>query len=127
MKKFCKKCQQFKNIDEFTKQAGCKDGRRTTCKTCHCLVQRERRKRNREVVFDHYGSCKMCGNSDRDILTIDHINDDGNIKRKTGEHSKGPKFYAWIIRNNFPVDLQSLCWNCQHKKKFLQQKNQTVG
>ena len=129
MEKICKKCNLRKPIEQFTIQRDTRDGRRTTCKSCHAQVQRDKRGKDKKLVFDHYGNCQMCGNPDRDVLTIDHTNNDGAVKRKTGEHSKGPRFYAWIITHNYPEGLQSLCWNCQYKKRALlaNKKDQEVG
>lgn len=67
--------------------------------------------RKRAQVLDHYGRrCVCCGESIDRFLTIDHINCDGVHRRK--EHGSGLDFYRWIIKNNFPSDLQTLCFNC---------------
>jgi hypothetical protein len=47
-------------------------------------------------------------------LHIDHINNDGAKFRKL---YKGP-IWLWIIKNNFPKDLQVLCqMHNEHKKR----------
>jgi hypothetical protein len=74
-------------------------------------------KKNYEAVLDHYGSkCACCGLDDRRFLSIDHINNDGYIKRKTGEDVTGPRQYARIVKRGFPKDLQLLCFNCNLAK-----------
>ena len=81
------------------------------------------RQEESKKVFDHYGNkCICCGTKDLDVLSIDHINDDGYKHRK--QVGSGATFYRWIIKNNFPPDLQILCWNCNIKKykQTLQQK-----
>jgi hypothetical protein len=64
-------------------------------------------------VFDFYGGkCECCGESILDFLAIDHINGDGSIKRKRGEHFTGDKMYRWLKKNNYPEGLRVLCHNC---------------
>jgi hypothetical protein len=118
LKKLCNKCHQNRKLSSFTHQMDGTNGLRSVCKNCDKRLRNDYGKRLRQTVFDHYGPCVYCKISDQDILTIDHINNDGAIKRKTREHSKGYHFYGWIIRNNFPTDLQALCWNCQYKKRL---------
>lgn len=66
-----------------------------------------------------YGSLKcVCGQDDIDVLTLDHVNDDGEKHRKeTG--TRGYNFYHMLRKNNFPKDvpLQVLCMNCQIRKR----------
>lgn len=71
-------------------------------------------KRLLDIVLDHYGrqcACTGCHFHTNPIdcvfLTIDHKNNDGYKSRRAGMG-----LYYWIIRNNFPADLQTLCWNC---------------
>ncbi|KKM06705.1 hypothetical protein LCGC14_1741310 [marine sediment metagenome] len=71
--------------------------------------------RQKIIVFDYYGGkCITCGETDYDMLEMDHINDDGCGHRK----EVGRKIYRWIIRNNFPDNLQLLCANCNLKKEM---------
>ena len=62
------------------------------------------------LVLSHYGGCcAVCGITDPNLLTIDHINNDGaEHKRKIGGSSR---LYRWLIHNNFPSGFQVLCWN----------------
>ena len=65
------------------------------------------------AVFDHYGHmCKCCGETIRQFLTIDHINNDGAEHRK----SITSDLYTWLIKNNFPDTFQTLCHNCNTGK-----------
>lgn len=69
--------------------------------------------------LDSYGghSCP-CGETDIEVLTLDHVNDDGSEhRRETG--TKGNNFYHMLRKNEFPNDppLQVLCMNCQFKKR----------
>lgn len=76
-----------------------------------------RRLKVRERVFEAYGGfvCNCCGETMRECLSIDHVNNDGHVHRKITGH--GSTFYRWLIRNNFPKDFQVLCMNCQFGKK----------
>jgi len=74
---------------------------------------RKQRLEIRNLVFTHYGKiCACCGYNLIEFLTIDHINNDGHLHRKTF----GSFNYRWIINNNYPDDLQTLCWNCNMGK-----------
>jgi hypothetical protein len=68
----------------------------------------------REEVFDAYGHrCACCGESNPFFLSIDHIDNDGAQKRKSGEQPKGgTSFYRWLKKNGFPKGFQVLCMNC---------------
>jgi hypothetical protein len=70
----------------------------------------------RMTVLNHYGPvCVHCGHTDTDVLTIDHIDNNGNIHRK-GLPVDGKAIYRWLIEHNFPAGFQVLCRNCNWKK-----------
>lgn len=89
----------------------------------HLIYNTARKKRQeqrcRDRVFKVYGSvCACCGESEASFLTIDHINNDGNVHRKKiGCNRGGYRFYLWTERNGFPKFLQILCWNCNEGKR----------
>lgn len=56
--------------------------------------------------------CAWCGITDIDVLSIDHINGGGTKHRKNGN----PHSYRFVLKNNFPVGFQVLCFNCNWKK-----------
>lgn len=79
-------------------------------------------------ALTHYGKggklrccargCKVC---DIDILTLDHINDNGAEHRRSVKGNlKGKAIYAWARRVSYPKGFQTLCANHQ-LKKFMQQ------
>ena len=82
------------------------------------LYFKERQQIWKQIVLDFYSnntlSCKNCNINDTDVLTIDHINNDGYKHRK---EIKG-NLYFWLIKNNFPEGFQVLCFNCNHKKSM---------
>jgi hypothetical protein len=70
-------------------------------------------------VFEHYGPrCVHCGESDRIVLTVDHVNNDGNTHRNAIGQS-GTAIYTDIVRRGFPDTFQILCRNCNWRKEVL--------
>jgi hypothetical protein len=72
--------------------------------------------RRKNEVFTAYGGyrCACCGETERLFLSIDHINNDGNVERKSGAYrSSGTAFYLWLCKQKFPLGYQVLCMNCQ--------------
>jgi len=87
-------------------------GRCTTCQE----KQKAYETALKNQVYLHYGcKCACCGETIEEFLTIDHINNDGAKQRK--KNFAGRPFYQWIIRNNYPADLQVLCMNCNWGKR----------
>jgi len=98
-------------------------------KTCFICLEKSRRhyvekikdvrkKKNMDLkllVFNHYGhKCNCCGENHVLLLNVDHVNNDGNIHRKTISTSVG--LYKEIISSGFPDLYQLLCWNCNMGK-----------
>ena len=83
-----------------------------------------RRKRRKDLVFSAYGGyvCACCGETEKDFMTIDHINNDGADHRRqmSGLQRKGAgtHTYRWLEKNNFPPGFQVLCMNCQFGKRM---------
>ena len=58
--------------------------------------------------------CACCGEHCLRLLTIDHINNDGNSHRKS---DKGARYLiSWLSKNNFPAGFQVLCFSCNWGK-----------
>lgn len=88
--------------------------------------------RNKLKIINHYTNGEMrCMNSDCEVpggakniwaLSIDHINGGG---RKHAEEIRrsGSNFYAWIIKNNYPNNLQCICMNCNTIKKVQEKED----
>lgn len=75
---------------------------------------KQHREKERKQVFDYYGYvCANCGETTNEFLTIDHINGGGCNHIKNIIHGH---FYKWLIKNNFPNDFQTLCYNCNCSK-----------
>lgn len=107
--KICITCKQEKDIKAFSHSAGYT---RSECRTCRALVERLTL---RAAILGAYGcKCACCGESHPYFLTLDHINNDGNVDRET---LKDHQIYAKAKREGFPKDkYQLLCWNCNLAK-----------
>jgi len=73
------------------------------------------------IVYQVYSrgkmTCDMCGESDLDVLSVDHIKGGGAIHRK---ELNGTHIERWIIKNNFPVGYRILCRNCNWRERLKQ-------
>ncbi len=71
---------------------------------------KKERKILKELIVEKYGGeCECCGETNKEFLTIDHINGNGYIHRK----QIGSKLYTWLKNNNYPKDnYRLLCMNC---------------
>lgn len=73
-------------------------------------------RKQRERVIAHYGAkCACCGETTWEFLSIDHMNGGGTQHKK--EIGAG-RLVEWVIRNNFPTEIQILCHNCNQAKGF---------
>ena len=136
-KKLCHKCQTNKTIDNFTNSKKSKDGLDGWCKKCKGIYNRYYQKRTgktkkyyqahkeelqlyarnayaklKKRVYDHYGNkCACCGELEEKFLTIEHKNGGGTQHRvKVG--GGGERIYRWIVKNNYPLEIELLCSNC---------------
>lgn len=88
----------------------------TSCKNHYSELNRQRRNKYKDTVYEAYGGykCSCCGESNEAFLSIDHINNDGAEHRKKVNSGS---LYKWLIENKFPSDFQILCMNCQWGKR----------
>lgn len=129
--KICPTCKENKDISHWDKNKARYDGVHSRCKICRRKCEKEYNIKRRlshkftkkEIIIDHYTKCKrcciLCGYNDIRALQVDHINNDGEEHRKI---IPGKHLYPWIIKNNFPKDLQILCANCNNIKRANKKK-----
>lgn len=134
--KLCSKCKKWKSLSLFYKKSTQPNKLKNWCKKCYIKSVTKHRRRTKDSCFEHYGGyiCVRCGTTDKEVLTLDHINDDGAEMRKTifllsnnnGGHASGNALYSRLIKHNFPSEhkLQVLCWNCQAKKEMKRRKRE---
>jgi len=78
---------------------------------------KDRNRKYRELVFNHYGNkCEYCGESNWEFLTIDHIGGGGSKHRK---EIGAQGFYRWLVKNNYPSGLRTLCFNCNTSRGWF--------
>ena len=78
------------------------------------MEDKDRRKEKKMDVLKHYGGeCVCCGIKTPEFLSMDHINGDGSVDRKSG---MADHIWDWIKKNNYPESLQILCFNCNMAK-----------
>ena len=78
------------------------------CGRARVWFRTNRLKLKREVMEHYGGNCACCGEKELAFLTIDHKNGEGSDHRRRN----GKSLYAWIKRNDYPTNLQVLCYNC---------------
>ncbi len=71
------------------------------------------------VLTNGEGSCRHCGQCDIDVLTFDHIENNGKEHRKEVPTSM---FLYWLIKNDYPPGFQVLCANCNLKKEVTRRR-----
>ncbi len=133
--KTCTKCFESKPISLFAKLRRGKDGTSPFCKACAALYRREwgykhpgyfskmvskhANKLRQHVINGYGGECVCCKERNSMFLVVDHVNNDGNIKRKLSRHMEiGANLYRRLIQDNFPSDYQLLCYNCNMGKRL---------
>lgn len=87
--------------------------------------RRARGIRLKTTVLSNYGpggvarcSWPDCVVDDLDVLSLDHIEDDGAVHRKQRGIASGQQTYAHLIKAGFPSGYQTLCMNHQWKKQL---------
>jgi hypothetical protein len=81
-------------------------------------------------VLSHYGKgghlrcCWVgCNITDVDMLTIDHVDNDGNKNKCPGGLRRGGNgLHRYLKSNDFPPGHQTLCANHQLKKELLRRR-----
>jgi hypothetical protein len=82
-------------------------------------------------VLSHYGpegklqcSWSGCEVTDIDMLSLDHVNNDGAQHRKSlGLKSTGRTVWVAVRKAGFPEGYQTLCMNHQFKKELQRKRN----
>lgn len=96
-----------------------KSHRQKNYQTC-LRQQRESARRLKNEVFEVYGGyrCVCCGETHPSMLTLDHINEDGNLHRAalSGRVRGTVDMYRKLRDAGYPSDIQVLCYNCNISK-----------
>ena len=71
----------------------------------------------RDKAINAYGSkCSCCGLADKRFLTFDHVYGGGRKHRK---RVGGYGFLLWMEKQNYPPEIQLLCYNCNGAKRVF--------
>ena len=93
------------------------------------MVSKENVFKLKDIILNHYGNRKCswpdCEVSDPDMLTLDHIEDNGAIERKE-KRRLGVVLFGWLIKQNFPKGYQILCGNHQLKKELMRRRRESL-
>lgn len=85
-------------------------------KAASSKANKARWQRLRRQAFDAYGwRCACCGETEPQFLCIDHVNDDGWLKRKK-ETRVAFGTMGWLEKEGYPSGFQTLCHNCNFSK-----------
>ncbi|MGB2843280.1 MAG: hypothetical protein WBC02_00330, partial [Candidatus Aminicenantaceae bacterium] len=116
--KRCPTCDFDFDCSNFKKDKKYSDGLYYECRSCSS----NREKTVKKIALLKLGSlvCKKCGENDIDVLTVDHISENGNERRR--KDGLGVSIYRKIL-NGLSLDLQVLCLNCNVKKHILRNEN----
>ena len=139
----CTTCNSEKPLDEFYKtRARGKPYILPSCKACYRAKTREwntlkrtpevraawdkakkvRKAQLKDAAFAAYGGyrCSCCGETERDFLSLDHIENDGAKWRMEQFGSKlaaGTRTYWRLMKLGYPAGFQVLCMNCNWGKR----------
>lgn len=119
--KICNLCKEIKKIDNFPARADFGHiKRRSDCRTCINKRTQELWVKTRKEIFDFYGwECKCCGETIKEFMSLDHINNDGFLdKNPNGSKKTGKELYLLVKKQGFPNKYQTLCMNCNFAKKL---------
>lgn len=69
--------------------------------------------RVKSEALDVYGRvCYCCGEGLVDMLTLDHVDQDGSEHRRDERIAAGLRTYLWARRNGWPPIFRTACFNC---------------
>src|ERR1700674_1431766 len=132
--------------ENVNKSGGCKECQRIFASawrkehydrdlTSKRMTTRNTREQNKLDTLKHYsrngvlGCCwEGCTVCDLDMLTLDHIEDDGQNHRNAAGNRRlsGDALYTWARRNNYPGNFQTLCSSHQLKKRVMKDRNSRI-
>jgi hypothetical protein len=131
--KTCSQCLEIKPIKDFPKRKGSGDGYRADCRKCYntkrkessCYLSvlnsnRSRYQIRKHLVFQLLGNkCVGCGETDARVLDLDHVENDGNKRRKEQKGTSPYYVHRDILQNKNQKAYQLLCRNCNWKKRLV--------
>lgn len=112
---YCKPCARARSSRNWREKSEEKLAKRNATRR-DTKEHKIRWAKDKMACLEHYSGgtphCNGCGIENVEVLTIDHIHEDGAAHRK----EIGQSVQRWLIANKFPEGFQVLCWNCNHAK-----------
>ena len=108
--------QKYNNEELLIGNRGIKNIKPFDRKRNNQLKQIARLKGRLEMIMAYGGKCISCNENNPLFLTLDHINNNGNL-----EIYRGYDFYQYLKRLGYPgknTQLQLLCNNCNAYKEY---------
>lgn len=70
-----------------------------------------------EVILAMGGKCACCDETEQEFLTVDHVNENGNVHRRNVTLGGG---WSWRVAkaSGYSSDYQLLCFNCNLSKAY---------
>ena len=95
------------------------------CSESGRIIKQKARLQRKLSIQQHYGGkCKRCGETNPDLLCLDHIDNNGTEHRR--QIGGSSKMYAFVIKNNFPKNFRLLCWKC-NRLEYLEYKQLSMS
>lgn len=125
--KLCSTCQLSKPLSGFYRHRSRADGYSDFCKDCARAAKLRSRADDRAELLALFGSaCRRCGNDDRRVLELDHVNGGGTAERladlRRGIHDRR---FIEHVRADL-ASYQLLCANC-HRIKTWEDRERRNG
>lgn len=119
----CTKCDQERPLNQYgwreARGINRRRIRRRQCAGCFGEKRHAQFLHRKTSVCNAYGGCfcGWCGDNDMNVLTVDHINNNGAQHRRKSKIYSGHSLYLWLIRECFPPGFQILCMSCNLAKE----------
>lgn len=133
--KFCQTCSVVVYNELRSDRRTLEETKARRKRTCAAWYQKNRakadinaknyhRRLKQIVVYGYGGKCAICGIDDIDVLTIDHVNDNGAQQRKERGRSRemGHGLLTRLRNECFPSEYQVLCANCNMRKENMRRR-----
>lgn len=113
-KKYCNICKQYVSVSNFYKNLNLSYGLESYCKYCSRLQQHVyRRMKKLEFLIAYGGKCVCCGETNIDLLTIEHVRGKGHKLIYGFPDRIIPK----LKELGWPEGHTILCMNCNFATK----------
>ena len=119
--KICYMCKQLRLLNQFYERPGNMDGKGGWCKECVSKYYINRNRKDSillkmEFVIAYGGACTCCGESNINLLTVEHIRGKGHKLVREGNTINTLRK---LKKLNWPASCTVLCWNCNSSSRDM--------